>query len=83
VLLSAVVNSNQGGSADVKDDMTSLDVGIVIGLGTSFDISTSGAIVAEARYTMGMSSIDATEEDYDIKNRLWTFSLGYQHRFGR
>ena len=41
----------------------SMETGLVFGLG--FDI---GAIVAEIRYTMGLSTIDDSEFDADLKN---------------
>jgi hypothetical protein len=83
ILLSAEVNSNQGTTADIKDQLKSIDMALVFGLGTSFAMHRNAAIILEARYMMSLISMDATERDEDIKNRVWTFSLGYQHRFGR
>jgi hypothetical protein len=83
ILLSAEVNSNEGTTADIKEQLKSIDIALVFGLGTSFAVYRNAAVLLEARYMMSLISMDATERDEDIKNRVWTFSLGYQHRFGR
>lgn len=81
ILVSAVIHTNRGNTDDIKDDLPSLDVGLIFGLGASMDVSSSGALVIEAQHIMGMRSLYADDNE-DIKNRVWTLSLGYQHRFG-
>jgi hypothetical protein len=76
------VHTNLGNTDDIKDELPSLEMGLIGGLGASMNISESGAMILEARHTMGLRSLYA-HQDEDIKNRVWTFSLGYQHRFGR
>jgi outer membrane protein with beta-barrel domain len=54
------------------DHIASTDVGIVFGLG--FDIRI---IVVEARYTLGVTSIDDSEHEYDIKNGVISLLVGF------
>lgn len=65
-----------GITIDLKDDTKSMDMGIVFGGGVGFAMG-SGTMTFDGRYTMGMTSIDDTEYEDDVKNTNISFMLGY------
>ena len=74
-LMSAKMEA-MGESLDIKDQTKSMDLGIVVGGGVDFAMG-NGTMTFDGRYTMGMSSIDDTDYDEDIKNTNISFMLGY------
>ncbi|MCD6250437.1 MAG: PorT family protein [candidate division Zixibacteria bacterium] len=74
-LMSAKMEA-MGLSVDFKDETKSMDLGIVFGGGVDFAMG-NGTMTFDGRYTMGMSSIDDTEYDEDIKNGVISFMVGY------
>ena len=65
-----------GVSVDLKDVTKGTDVGIVFGGGVGFAVG-SGTMTFDGRYTMGMSSIDDSGDDEDVKNSNISFMVGY------
>lgn len=57
---------------DIKDDTKSLDYGLILGVGAAIN----DMIEITARYGMGLTSTDDTEEDLDIKNKTIHFTAG-------
>jgi len=62
---------------DIKDFTKSIDFGIAFGAGFMYMMENGGGITFDARYTMGMGTIDDTEDDADVKNANISFMLGY------
>ncbi len=63
---------SNGGSVDIKDNIKSTDLGLVLGA----ELKTPAKISVEARYTMGMSTVDK-EGDFTVKNSAISVMLGY------
>jgi hypothetical protein len=57
---------------DIKDETKSLDYGLIFGAG----VAINDMIEITARYGMGLTSTDDTEEDLDIKNKTIHFTAG-------
>lgn len=66
-------------SEDIGDDVESVDLGLVGGLGVEF-----GNFVIDGRYTHGLMSIaaddDSDDDEDDVKNRVFTVTVGYRFR---
>jgi len=60
-------------------DIKLFDFGVILGAGAAFRLSDSESILFYLRYTMGLSPIikDAFGPFADIKNRIFSISLGY------
>ena len=61
------------------DETKGTDFGLVFGAGVDL-AAGSGAFVVDARYTLGLSTIDDASSDdlrADIKNKAFTLSIGY------
>jgi hypothetical protein len=65
----------QGEEEDVED-VKSADFGIVFGAGLDLAVG-SGAFTIDARYTLGLTTIADSPDPDDVKNGVWTFSVGY------
>jgi hypothetical protein len=61
------------GTADKKDEMKPLDIGVILGFAAEIDVGP-GRIVFDVRYNHGFSSLDRIE---DIRTSLVGVSLGY------
>jgi hypothetical protein len=78
-----------GGSAvdideevDIKDMVKSTDFGIIFGAGLGYEVGT-GHLVLDARYNLGMSKIDDTEDEANVKNGVISIMVGYQFPIGQ
>ncbi|NQT25449.1 PorT family protein [candidate division KSB1 bacterium] len=60
-------------SEDMKDDVKSMDYGLVVGVGAK----VTDKIHIDARYSMGMTSIDDTSDDLDLKNTVIAVTAGF------
>lgn len=58
---------------DIKDDMKSWDLGWTLGAGLEMN-----RLSLDARYTLGLTSITKFESDGELKNKTFTFLLGYR-----
>ncbi len=80
ILLSAKVEWEYGVESDeldMKDDTKSIDLGLVFGGGVDFDLGPDkGKLSAEARYTLGLATVDDGEE-VDMKNSVISLMVGY------
>jgi len=63
-------------TVDVKDEAKSIDFGLVFGGGVDLALG-EGSLMFDVRYTMGLTSIDDTDDDWDIKNKAITLMVGY------
>jgi len=57
---------------DISDNVKSMDFGIILGAGVKFN-----QFIIDAEYNMGLSSIDDSDSDSDIKNSVITITAGY------
>ena len=78
-LVSAKAEADIGGvavEADIKDFTKRFDFGVVFGGGLDF-AAGSGTFVIDVRYTLGLTSVDDTGFDKDVKNKAFSASIGY------
>lgn len=78
-LASAKAEVSVGGAAveaDIKDITKSFDFGVIVGGGLDF-AAGSGTFAIDVRYTLGLTSIDDTGFDEDVKNKAFSASIGY------
>ena len=61
---------------DIKDEVKSFDFGVVFGGGLDF-AAGSGSFVIDIRYTLGLTSVDDSGFDADLKNKVFSASIGY------
>ena len=66
------IESDDFNDTDDVEDIKKTDFGIVFGFGTEF-----GNICIDGRYEMGLTSIDDSDDNLDVKNRVFSFMLGY------
>ena len=64
------------------EDVKSTDFGVVFGGGLDIVVG-NGRIVLDGRYTLGMSSIDDSSDNEDIKNRAISVTAGYAFPIGQ
>lgn len=57
---------------DIKDDTKSMDYGVLFGAG----VVINDMFEITARYGMGLTSVDDSEEDMDLKNKIIQFTAG-------
>lgn len=58
---------------DIKDELKSWDLGWTLGAGVEMNRWS-----LDARYTMGLTNISKFESDGELKNKTFTFLLGYR-----
>jgi hypothetical protein len=66
-----------GYSEDIKDEISTTDVGIAVGAGVKVGDLGPGAITADIRYTIGLTNVLDDDSDDSIKNRVLCFMVGY------
>jgi len=78
ILLSSEGKVEMGGISisDELEDVKSIDFGLVLGAGIDIDLGT-GTLLFDARYNLGLTSIDDSVDDGDIKNSVISFNVGY------
>lgn len=57
------------------EDVKTLDFGLVFGLGVDI-----GRIIIEGSFAMGLTTIDDSAFEFDLKNRVITIMLGYRFK---
>jgi len=70
------------GEIDIKDEVKDVDFSAVFGGGFDF-AAGNGNFGFDVRYAMGLSSIDDTGFDLDVKNEAWTVMLAYTIPMGQ
>lgn len=67
---------------DIKDFTKSMDYGLVFGAGLNYMLAEDkGFISLDARYGMGLTTIDDTDDEADLKNMGITIMVGYGKSF--
>jgi len=67
--------SGQSHEDDIKKSIKSNDVGAVVGIGVDLGAGVI-SLTGDVRYTMGLSSIDDSGADLDIKNGVFSVMVG-------
>ncbi|MBU8922906.1 MAG: PorT family protein [Bacteroidales bacterium] len=65
---------------DMKDETKSMDLGVVFGVGFDYMLE-EGCITFDVRYAMGLTTIDDSDSDDDMKNTGIMFMVGYGFNF--
>jgi hypothetical protein len=55
------------------EDVKSMEFGLILGAGMGI-----GPVVFDFRYNIGLSSIDDSADEFDIKNRIISINAGYK-----
>jgi len=67
---------------DIKDQVKSMDYGLVFGAGMNYMLAEDkGFISLDARYGMGLTTVDDTDAEDDLKNMGITIMIGYGKSF--
>lgn len=76
--LSAKLKVEAFGESEEEDieDVKSTDFGVVFGGGVDFGLG-QGKITFDARYTLGLTTTDESEEEADMKNNVISLMVGY------
>jgi opacity protein-like surface antigen len=61
---------------DIKDELKSIDLSLAFGGGLEFAFDPTMAGTLSAAYDLGLTSIDDSEDEFDIKNRVFRVSAG-------
>ncbi len=64
----------------IKDDLKSTDFGLMFGGGFDYDMG-EGYLTFDVRYALGLTSLDDSEDELDIKNSGILFMVGYGFNF--
>ena len=76
-LLSAKFENGLGDTSDIKDNLKSTDLGLVMGLGTMYSLPPWGSLGLELRADLGLVSIDGQGDGDEIRNAALTLLLAY------
>lgn len=71
-----ILMSAESDDVDIKDNTKTIDFGVVFGAGVDFDLGT-GKVTLDARYNYGLTSIDDTAAEADVKNGGLSVMVGY------
>jgi hypothetical protein len=77
ILLHAVGENFDGTRFEITQNVSTFDIGPVVGAGGTYLLGSRGVVLFEARYFRGLTTLDASGE-IDYYNRTFTFMLGYQ-----
>ena len=72
-----------GGSVDCGDDVKSTDFGAIFGAGVNFPLGESLRAVVNGGLDLGLTSIDDSGDDEDVKNSAFFVNLGVSFPVGR
>ena len=61
---------------DISDSLKTTDFGLVVGAGVDYSLLV-GELTFDARYTLGLTSIDNTADEEDVKNTGIMIMAGY------
>ncbi len=78
IKLTGKVKVEYAGESEEEDieDLKGTDFGLVFGGGVDFALGSS-KVTVDARYTLGLTTIDASEWEADIKNGVFSLMVGY------
>ena len=69
-----VESQGQSTEIDLKDDIKSTDVGLVVGAGIGFPVGKN-ELGFDLRYILGLTTIDDSADEFDIKNSVVNFNV--------
>ena len=70
----------EGVSIEVDiEDVRGVDLGLALGGGVGFGAGP-GEVVVDTRYTLGLTSVDESEWDMDVKNGAISLMVGYSFK---
>jgi len=77
--------SAKEGDEDIKDYLKSTDFGLVLGAGIDLKAGEKGTLAIDARYNLGLSNINDSEDadDYKIKNSGFGLNIAYLFSMGQ
>ncbi len=84
ILMTAKVSGEAEGvsvDVDIKDEVKSTDIGILAGAGVGYQMENGGMLSLEARYEIGMTSIDNSAAADNVKNGVISIMVGYGFAF--
>ncbi|MEW6412904.1 MAG: porin family protein [Candidatus Zixiibacteriota bacterium] len=83
-ILMSANNEEEGEETDISDVVKSTDFGLVFGGGVDVAIGTGGKLTFDGRYTFGLSNLNDDEDftQYELKNRVFSFYVGYSFAIG-
>ena len=61
---------------DIKDNTSSTDFGLIFGAGLDYEMG-SGILTFDARYALGLTDIDDTDDSTEVSNRVISIMVGY------
>ncbi len=73
----AEYNNRFGMTSDIKDNLKSTDLGLILGLGTMYSLPPWGSVGLELRGDLGLVSIDGQGDGDEIRNAALTLLLVY------
>jgi opacity protein-like surface antigen len=76
-LLAAQRRNILGDTSDIKDNLKSTDIGLVMGLGAMYSLPPWGALGLELRADLGLVSIDGQGDGDEIRNAALSLLLAY------
>lgn len=76
-LHSVEFKTRSGNTSNTKDDYKSTDFGLILGLGTMFELPPYGSLGLELRGDLGLVSIDGQGDGDEIRNAALTLLLVY------
>lgn len=80
----SLLMSAKSDDLDIKDDLKSTDLGLVLGAGIEFKSGTKGRIGLDGRYTLGLTNFnDVNPDDWTIKNGVFSLAISYIFPLGQ
>lgn len=69
-----------GRAIDIADRVARIDVGLLLGLGTSVRVSGAGTLLLDIRYYQGLRNFNeiAASDDDELVHEVLSFTVGYQ-----
>jgi len=71
-----VEGGGQSQTNDISDQVSSTEFGLVFGVGGDFGIG-AGTITVDARYNLGLTSVDDTDADASVSNQGFMITAGF------
>jgi opacity protein-like surface antigen len=69
------------GESEDLDDVKSMDIGAMLGVGFDYMLESGGCISFDARYAMGLTTIDDSDSEDDVKTTGIMVMVGYGFAF--
>ena len=63
-------------------DVKKMDFSVMVGAGLDFSVAPSTSLLVELTYNLGLSSLDDSAANDDIKNRVFSILAGLSFKLG-